>query len=91
MSANKEPAVKQVDQEEYDSIKNQACELSHDSLLDEYAHLVIRENELEGQVNYLNKIIRTERKKAVFTHDIIGKEQSWDIQQKWTEHLKGDQ
>ena len=90
MSVHNEPAVRQIDPAEYDGIKNEAVNMKHDDMLDEFVHLKIRENELEGQVKYLNDLIISERRKAIFTHDNLTKEQSLDIQKRWTEKLKED-
>jgi|TARA_R100000081_G_C4786597_1_gene154986 Asp-tRNA(Asn)/Glu-tRNA(Gln) amidotransferase C subunit len=49
--------VQEIDTAEYDAIKDKAVDMSQDQLLDEFAHLTIRENELEGQVKQLNSTV----------------------------------
>tara|TARA_R100001224_G_C3913257_1_gene112657 strand:- start:10 stop:297 length:288 start_codon:yes stop_codon:yes gene_type:complete len=57
MTVQDEPAVRQIDPAEYNGIKDKAVDMPQDQLLDEYAHLTIRENELESQVKQLNSTV----------------------------------
>ena len=49
--------VQEIDPAEYDGIKDKAVDMSQDQMLDEFAHLTVRENELEGQVKQLNSTV----------------------------------
>ena len=49
--------VQEIDPAEYDAIKDKAVDMSQDQMLDEFAHLTVRENELEGQVKQLNSTV----------------------------------
>ena len=90
--------VQEINTAEYDAIKDKAVDMSQDQLLDEFAHLTIRENELEGKVKdmqkdieFANKLFRSISRKLEYVLTYLTDEQKTVIESNWQKRNKIDQ
>ena len=90
--------VQEINTAEYDAIKDRAVDMSQDQLLDEFAHLTIRENELEGKVKdmqkdieFANKLFRSISRKLEYVLTYLTDEQKTVIESNWQKRNKIDQ
>lgn len=89
MSIEHDLPVTRVNEIEYNKYKYIGESMEQKQLLDEYAHLSIRESELEKQITYLNACINDRQSKLQFITDMLDKEQLADIESKWHAKNRG--
>tara|TARA_A100001515_G_C4442665_1_gene167509 strand:- start:214 stop:492 length:279 start_codon:yes stop_codon:yes gene_type:complete len=90
--------VQEINTAEYDAIKDRAVDMSQDQLLDEFAHLTMRENELEGKVKdmqkdieFANKLFKSISRKLEYVLTYLTDEQKTVIESNWQKRNKIDQ
>ena len=82
--------IQEINPEEYDAVKDKAVDMPQDQLLDEYAHLTIREHELEekvktlqGQLDFANKLFKSASRKIEYVLTYLTDEQKTVIESNW--------
>ena len=83
MSIEHDLPVTRVNEIEYNKYKDIGESMEQKQLLDEYAHLSIRESELEKQITYLNACINDRQAKIQFITDRLNVDLLASIESMW--------